>query len=194
MGVARIDRWLSPECDCAHDVARLSFLLRKPQRIDVELVDRDGELVLPLAEDERRPAGRVQYEWDGRNAEGAVVPDGLYRVRVHLLDDRRTIVIPVDLRVDTRPPAVRRVAIAPTTVAAGGEVEIRFAPNEFGVPLVIVDGKVAARGPAGKPGASTVTWEAPVAGTYEVAVALEDRAGNVSEPAGTTAVVVTQRR
>jgi len=190
VGVARFDRWLSPECDCPQATVSLSFLLRKPERIEVAVVDPDDNEVRRLATDARRPAGRIEFEWDGRNEEGAVVPDGPYRVRVRLLNERRTIVVPVDVRLDTKPPRVRDVDVSPTTVAAGEEVEIRFTTNEFGTPVVFVDGEAAERGPPGRPGERRLTWETLVPGTYEVAVAVEDRAGNLSEPAGPTTVLV----
>jgi hypothetical protein len=194
VGVARFDRWISPECDCPQRSARLSFLLRRPQRIDVDVVDVDGDRVRTLAVGERTPAGRVGYIWDGRNDAGEVAPDGRYRVRVRLRDDRRTIVVPVDVSVDAHPPRLAGVEVAPTRVALGEEVEIGFRTNEFGVPLVVVDGEVADRGPAGKPGRRTVAWEPQEPGVYRVAVAVEDRAGNVSEPRGEATVVVTGPR
>ena len=190
IGVPRFDRWLAPGCDCPQGSASLSFLVRKPQRIDVEVVDRDGDPVRTLAVGARRPVGGVEYEWDGRDDAGELVADGPYRVRVRLLDDRRTIVIPVDVNADTRAPRIRDVRVSPVSVAVGEEVGIRFVTNEFGVPLVVVDGVVAARGPAGRSGARRVLWTPAAPGSYEVAVAFEDRAGNVSEPAGATRVAV----
>ena len=192
VGVPRFDRWLSPDCDCPQESAELSFLLRKPQRIDVDVVDAGGDRVRVLATGERRPAGRVEYEWDGRGDGGAALPDGADRVRVRLLDDRRTIVIPVAVRVDTTPPRVTGVRAAPGSVTVGQAVEIRFRTNEFGTPLVFADGRLAGRGPAGAPGLRRVSWTPAAPGSYRVAIAVEDRAGNVSEPAGDATVVVTE--
>jgi hypothetical protein len=190
VGVPRFDRWLNPGCECPQERVALSFLLRKPQRIDVDLVDADGRSVRVLATDERLPAGRVEYEWDGRDDEGAVAPDGPYRVRVRLRNDRRTIVIPIEVRVDTRPPRVTGVR-APATAAVGEGVEIRFRTDEFGTPFVVVDGSVVDQGPAGLPGLRRALWTPTAPGSYRVAVAMEDRAGNASEPAGDVTVVVT---
>jgi hypothetical protein len=191
VGVPRFERWLLPGCDCPQESVDLSFLLRKPQRVDVDIVDADGEAVRVLASGEQLPQGRVEYTWDGRDEEGAVLPDGPYRVRVRLLDDRRTIVIPVDIRVDTTPPLVEGVRVVPARVTAGGEVEIRFRTNEFGTPLLYVDGELAERGPAGAPGRRRLTWAPPGPGSYRLDVAVEDRAGNVSQPAGDASLEVT---
>ena len=192
VGTPRFDRWLSPGCACPQEQVTLDFLLRKAHRIDVDVVDSDGDRVRVLATGERQPAGRVVYEWDGRDDEGAVVPDGPYRVRVRLLDDRRTIVIPVEVRVDTKPPRVSAVRV-PATAVVGEGVEIRFRTEEFGVPLLLVDGEVVLRGPAGLARRRRLAWTPTAPGSHRIAVALEDRAGNVSEPVGHPAVVVTDR-
>jgi hypothetical protein len=190
VGVPRFDRWLSPDCDCPHEQVTLDFLLRKRDRIDVDVVDEGGESVRVLATRERHPAGRVVYEWDGRDDDGAVVGDGPYRVRVRLRDEERTIVIPMEVNVDTRAPRVFAVR-APATAAAGQEIEIRFGTNEFGVPLLVADGEVVLRGPAGLPrNPRTLAWTPPGPGTYRIAISMRDRAGNRSEPAGDVTVVV----
>ena len=105
-----------------------------------------------LATGERLPRGRVKYEWDGRDDSGAVVPDGVYRVRVRLLDDSRTIVIPVEVHVDTQPPLVGGVRVSPRSVAAGAQVAIRFRTNEVGTPVVYVGGAEAERERRVRPG------------------------------------------
>ena len=61
--------------------------------------------VRSLGERRVRP-GLVTFEWDGRNDEGRIVPDGPYRLKVEFEDKRRTIVIPNRIFVDTVPPEV----------------------------------------------------------------------------------------
>lgn len=101
LGNARFDETLSPGCDCPRETASLSFKLHKRDRIDVAVVDEDGEVVRVLAAGLREDAGRVRFSWDGRDDEGQVVPDGVYRVRVRLLQKQRTVTIPEDVRVET---------------------------------------------------------------------------------------------
>jgi FlgD Ig-like domain len=198
VGVPRFDRWLSPDCGCPQERASLSFRLRKPQQTDVEIVDADGDRVRVLATGERLPRGRVEYEWDGRDDSGAVVPDGPYRVRVRLLDDRRITVIPTEVRVDTRPPLVEGVRVRPGSVAAGAKVTIRFRTNEPGTPVVLVDGDEGVRGPrdrrGSRPGVRRVVWIPKAAGTYQVAVSMIDRAGNISPPSAAVQLTVADSR
>ena len=194
VGVPRFDRWVSPGCECPQETVALSFLLRKPQRVDVDIVDGDDDPVRTLAADVRLPAGRVAYEWDGRDDSGAVVPDGPYRVRVRLLDDRRTIVIPVDINVDTRPARVTGLRVTPTEATVGEDVRVAFRASELGTPLLVVDGEVVERGPSGRGGARKVVWTPTEPGSFLVAIAFEDLAGNVSEPGSPVRVTVSSPR
>ena len=95
----RVQGRLAPECDCPRETARIGFNLREPQRIDVTMVNRDGDEVRELASGLERQEGRVVLTWDGRDDAGLVVPDGAYRVQVRLRDERRTIEFPEDIKV-----------------------------------------------------------------------------------------------
>ena len=99
LGRVRVDSLVLPGCECPRDVARVRFHLHRPERIDVTVTNRDGVGVRVLASDLRRPKGRVELTWDGRDDAGGVVPNGTYRIRVRLGDERRTIVIPEGIRV-----------------------------------------------------------------------------------------------
>ena len=113
VGVPRFDRLLAPTCDCRNAEARFRFRLREPDRVSAEIVDAGGDVVRTLTEDEERPAGRLVLRWDGRDAAGAVVPDGPYRLRVSLADAGRTILYPTTIRVDTVAPRVELVSVRP---------------------------------------------------------------------------------
>src|SRR6478752_7091005 len=41
----QIDKVLSPTCDCKTDTAKISFRLRKGDRLTVEVIDRNGDSV-----------------------------------------------------------------------------------------------------------------------------------------------------
>jgi hypothetical protein len=124
------------------------------------------------------------------------VPDGDYRVRVRMRDERRTIVIPVEVHVDTVPPRARLAGVSNTTLAPGESIRLTVETNEFGTPLLLVDGEPAAAGPSGKPGRREVVWagradgaELPP-GLYAVTIVVEDQAGNRSEPTRPTHIAV----
>jgi hypothetical protein len=197
VGVARFDRWISPECDCPRETARLSFRLEERERIDATIVDGDGDLVRMLLTGSEQDVGRIQVDWDGRDGAGTIVPDGDYRVRVRMRNKRRTIVIPVDIHVDTVAPRARLLGVSSTTLEPGGEVELRYATNEFGRPFLLVDGEVAARGGGGRPGRRALTWAGQVGGValppgmYSVSLVVQDSAGNRSEPTGSATIAVT---
>lgn len=197
VGTAHFDRWLSPECDCPHQIARLNFQLRERERIDATIVDGDGDLVTTLLAASEQGPGRVRMAWDGHDEAGRIVPDGDYRVRVRLRDKRRTIVIPVDVHVDTVPPRAILLGVSSTTLAPGDRVELRLETNEFGRPLLLVDGEAAATGPEGKPGVRLVDWAGLVQrvplspGLYSISLVVEDRAGNRSEPTASAHIAVT---
>jgi hypothetical protein len=197
VGTARFERWLSPECDCPRQTARLTFQLRERERIDATMVDGDGNLVKTLLARSERGPGPVRTEWDGRNEAGRVVPDGDYRVRVRMRDERRTIVIPVEVHVDTVAPQVRLLGVSSSSLEPGEEIELRYATNELGRSILLVDDEIAARGPKLQPGRTTITWAGHVraalvpAGVYSVSLVVEDSAGNRSEPTDPAHIVVT---
>jgi hypothetical protein len=197
----RFDRVFSPVCDCPKRTARLVLRLRRADTIDAVIVDGDGEAVRTLASDSRRAPGRLVFRWNGRNDGGAVVPEGWYRLRVHLADERRTIVIPNRVRVDTTPPSVELVSLAPGRISPDGDgrsdaARIVFRSSEWSRPLVVVDGDIARRGWARAAGTSAVAWPGTKAGgplpagLYVLALQARDRAGNLSAPTGGAAVTI----
>lgn len=194
---AHFDRWLSPLCRCAQQTVALSLELRERERIDATIVDADGDFVRTLLTDSERRRGTLEMEWDGRDEAGRVVADGDYRVRLRMRDERRTIVIPVEVHVDTVAPSVRLVDVPDTTLAPGEKVTLDYETNEFGTPLLLVDGALAATGRQGKPGRREIDWagrsdgaELPP-GLYSVSLVVEDRAGNRSEPTYAASIAVT---
>jgi len=170
----KFERHLSPTCDCPHATAQLSLLLRRPERLDVSVVDSDGARVTTLVEANNARAGRVAFAWDGRDDSGEVVPNGLYRLKVRLERDRRTILIPKTILVDTAPP---RMQILEAVAGVDG-VQVRYRASEAARAILLLDGKKVGHGSKGQ-----VTWQPPgippAAGLTLVAI---DKAGNRSEP------------
>jgi hypothetical protein len=190
----RFDQIFSPTCRCKADTAQLSFRLRRPDRVDAVLVDGKGDPVRTLASDLPRPRGRVTFLWNGRNEEGEVVPDGRYRLRVHLRQSRRTILIPTPVKVDTDPPALRILRTNQPVLSPDGDhrrdrFSIFYRADEQARPVTLVDGKRAALGRLSPPGRARLDWHGRIAGRlqppgkYLLSLRVVDRAGNSSPQA-----------
>jgi hypothetical protein len=197
----RFDERFSPVCSCRTSVARLSLRFRVADRVDAVIVDRDAEPVRTLVEDRGVRRGRAAFEWDGRDEAGRVVPDGPYRLRVHLDEERRTILVPNEVEVDTRPPSVglvrasRRI-VSPDGDRRGDRLKLVYRASERAGPLLLVDGEVAAEERARRR-RSSVRWDGTLdgrvlrPGLHLLAVRVRDEAGNLSAP--TEAVPVRLR-
>jgi hypothetical protein len=104
IGTPQFTAVFSPGCHCPTRKAVLSFRLDRPDRVDLAVVS-DGRVVRTLLEDAQLSTGRVRVRWNGKDDSGAIVPDGVYRLRVRFRKADRTIVIPVDIEVDSQPSA-----------------------------------------------------------------------------------------
>ena len=180
----------SPECDCETDAARIEFRLRDPDRVDVSIVDADGDEVAGLVDGEERPRGLARYAGDGRGA-----AEGAYRVRVHLADARRTIVFPNVIRLDTTPPeltveSVRPRTFSPDTDGNADKLSARFSVSEPSQVQLLVDGERAVETPLRSTG--KLDWYAQRVrpGSSDVRLFARDAAGNLSEPSAVAPVRV----
>lgn len=104
IGRARFTVTFFPACACSRATARLSLQLRKSDTLDATVLDADDDFVRTLLTESRRSPGRIVLRWDGRDDGGTVVPDGRYRLRVHLARAGRTIVVPKVVRVESGRP------------------------------------------------------------------------------------------
>jgi hypothetical protein len=192
IGNVRVRPFFSPTCECLKSVARIAFRLREEDRLDAVIVDSDGERVRTLASGEEHSPGRIVYRWDGRTDAGVVAPDGAYRLRVHLDEERRTIVVPNVVRLDTEPPVAELVSLAPRIISPDGdgrrdEATLTVRLSESARPVVLVDGSPAAGEPLAEAGTSELRWAGTThrralrEGAYVVGVRALDRAGNRSE-------------
>jgi len=85
--------------------ARISFWILHGDDVSVSIVDAGGEIVRRLVDGRHLPARkRLNLSWNGRGDDGLVAPDGLYKVRVALLGQGRTIDLEQAIQLDTRPP------------------------------------------------------------------------------------------
>lgn len=186
-----ITKVFSPVCGCKHGIASIDFRLRSADTVTVTIVRHQGDTVATLADHYFRK-GTVKVKWDGRDEAGSVVPDGSYRIRVHLGKRHQTINFPNTIRVDTTPPTIAIKSVRPAVISPNHDGRAEYANISFRVsstarPLLYVDGKLAGRGRLERAG-GTIHWFGKShgrrlpAGVYRLALRAEDRAGNVSRP------------
>ena len=197
----KVDRIFSPVCECARDVAVISFVLRRGETVTVDLLDTAGRSVRTLVRNRREPAGRVSYTWDGRDNSDRIVPEARYRPRVQLERHGRTIALPNSIRVDTRAPRIRLVRVFPRVFSPDGDgsrdrITSTYEINERARAMMLIDGlrRVLAKFPIRE---GKLVWFGRIdgrpvrPGVYEVRLRAVDRAGNRS--ARTRAVPVRVR-
>jgi len=134
----------------ANKTVPIGFQLRKPDRVTVELVNGNGDVVRTLARSRREPSGALQFNWNGRGDNREVVPDGIYRPRVHLANAHKTIVLPNPIRMDATAPFARLVSVRPRVISPDGDsvrdhVRIRYKTSEKARVLLYVDGDFRTR-------------------------------------------------
>jgi FlgD Ig-like domain/N,N-dimethylformamidase beta subunit-like, C-terminal len=123
---------ISPNGDRYRDTTRVGFDLSRPARVSFYILDSEGNEVRTLFLDRQlRGSSHNRVTWDGRDDDGSVVPDGIYRMRVLRRDEGRVIDSVKEIRVDTAPPRVSIVsaspnAIAPRAPGQSPQVKIRY--------------------------------------------------------------------
>jgi len=186
----RVDKIFSPVCECERNVAVVSFRLRKPEPVTVDMLNSRGKSVATLVHDVREQKGRVSYTWDGKYERGTVVPEGRYRPRVRLREHGRTIVLPNPIRVDTTAPTIKATRVFPRVFSPGIDggherVAAMFQTDESARAMMLVNGqrRVLSKFRATK---GRLLWfgivdGAPVRpGTYRIQLRAFDQAGNRS--------------
>lgn len=191
----RVADVFSPVCGCASRVANIEFVLRKADRLRIAV--KLGSTEVTIA-DGSFASGLVRARWNGRDASGAIVPDGVYYPVVHLERADRTIDLPNPIRVDTRRPVITFTGVRPRVFAPGVEkLTVTYRVSEHAHALLFVDGRrrvfTASERLRGRLQWYGRAGERPVApGRHRLTLVAEDPAGNRSDP--TPAVVVRARR
>lgn len=116
-------RYISPNDDGLREKGRVRFRTKKTDRVTVEVINRTGDVVRVLADNEPMAAGPHTFYWNGRfrgvvrtngsRRRGEPVPDGAYRVRVTLRNQGRSFVPDQFFVVDTVPPQITANVGAP---------------------------------------------------------------------------------
>src|SRR5204863_3461378 len=76
----RVAKVFSPVCECASQAATIQFSLRRADHLRIAIRLGMREVTISDGEFKR---GLVNARWNGRDAAGAVVPDGVYYPVVH---------------------------------------------------------------------------------------------------------------
>ena len=144
-----VGKLLGPNCNCRLRRIPIQFVLRKPGRISLVVVDSGGHVVRTLLGSGVRPRGLQTFSWNGRDDAGQVVPAGTYKPRLHLSREHRTILMPNPITVDPTPPRITAASIAPRVVLAGRRRAARHRPHPLqgdrAVPRARVRERPAAR-------------------------------------------------
>jgi flagellar hook capping protein FlgD len=188
----RIPTAFSPTCGCPDAVARIKFRLRKPDSVTATVLDSDGDPVQKLADGFQAPKGDLKLRWNGRNQAGALVPEGGYKVQVHLARRHETITIPNTIQVDMTPPKITLVHVVPRDRVFSPDhdgrrdhIAIRFDVSEVARPLLFVNGRLAIRGRLTHE-TGLLFWSGRIngrklpPGSYKLVLRGEDVAGNRS--------------
>jgi FlgD Ig-like domain len=139
-----VDKVVAPD-SLSHKTASIQFVLRKPGRLTVEIVNGSGTVVRTLARSKPANRGAQLFNWNGRGDNAEVVPDGTYRPRVHLSAEHRTILLPNPIRMDATAPVIALVSVRPRVLAPFAKrhnfVRIHYRTNELAQALLYVDGE-----------------------------------------------------
>ena len=102
--------------------ATLKVGLRERQRAVVLVLDADDAVVARARM--QQTGRRINAAWNGTDAAGNLVPDGVYRFAIELADGTRRIRIPDPIRLDATPPEVQSSAKPGRYITPGLEGDI----------------------------------------------------------------------
>jgi flagellar hook capping protein FlgD len=191
----RVSDVFSPVCRCSSKEATIDFSLRKADRLRIAIRTDGGEVTIGEGS---FPRGEAHASWDGRDASGELVPDGVYYPLVHLQRAGRTIDLPNPIRVDTIRPSIKLTSLRPRVFRPGTEkLRVAYAVSEHAHVLLFVDGRRrvftnSTRLRYRLQWYGKVRGRAIRPGRHKVKLVAEDLAGNRSAP--TPVVVVRVRR
>jgi FlgD Ig-like domain len=166
--------------------ARIGFRLRREEDIQLDIADSQGTIVKQGVGSGVFGQAFHQFAWDGRDDSGRIVPDGVYHVQLELKDEGRTIEFPRTITVDSTRPTIPFVAIRHQVFSPDGDgradrVDVRYRFGESAWAILYVDGKRVGRSGRRKP-VGVYPWYArgKKPGEYRLALAAQDRAGNIA--------------
>jgi hypothetical protein len=109
--------YFSPNGDGTRDRVRIGFDLSEPAEVSFSIIDMDGNEVRELVDDRELAGDRKhRFTWNGRDDDGNVVADGVYRMRVVRRKEGRRLDSFKEIVVDTTPPRVALRSTEPGVV------------------------------------------------------------------------------
>ena len=196
--VIKRNSFFSPNGDGRRDTEPIVFTIDERGTASVDIVDADGTQVRRVEEEIALRAGkRLRIEWDGRDDDGEVAPDGEYKMRL-ILGEGRSLLAPRPFFLDTEPPEpeVTIAGEAPNTIVTPGtavdfsfnpEPEVRL-PPEFAVLRTDVTPVRPVATIAGERDREEYSWDGDTdagvpaePGTYLIQVTAYDRAQNSAQ-------------
>lgn len=200
LGTRVAPKAFSPVCECTTDRVSISFRVRNADRLTVRIVDGTTVVRTLVVQQLVRPGSRIAFRWNGLDDGGAIVPDRTYKARVHFQNGRRTIELPNEIKVDTRPPGILSASLSTRVISPDGDhrgdkVVVRYRLDEDGRGILLVNGKRRVVTKFARAGDSAVWFgivkRKPVrSGEYELALRARDPAGNIGEPLRLPGLVV----
>jgi hypothetical protein len=183
-------RLISPVCTACNPAARevdVRMRLVEEDHVRVDIVDLRGVPVREAVFAGRHTPRSLRFAWDGRDSDGRVVSDGLYRLRVRLADEGRTLEVPQEVRVDGTAPTIEEIDVQPRVISPDGDhrsdraaISYRFGEPAYAV--LFVNGKRTAGRSFRRRPAGVLHWYAQGLrpGMYRLALAAHDPSGNQS--------------
>jgi hypothetical protein len=176
--------------------ALIGFRLRTEEDIRLDIVDSSDTIVRRALASQVVPPVFREFAWDGRDASGHVVADGVYRAQLTLMDEGRKIVFPDEIRVDATPPEVDDVKVRHPVFSPDGDrhvdhTSIVYRFSEPAYPVLYVDGHALPHGHSKRP-ARAYQWygRGAAPGTHQLALAAQDLAGNLGPSTGALTVTI----
>jgi flagellar hook assembly protein FlgD len=84
--------FFTPNGDQNGDIAQVTFRIKGPDRVRVDVIDSSGRLVRRLAVARRMPDGRPRrFLWNGNDDVARPAPAGTYTLRIVILGRDRTV-------------------------------------------------------------------------------------------------------
>ncbi|HVG99833.1 MAG TPA: FlgD immunoglobulin-like domain containing protein [Miltoncostaeaceae bacterium] len=140
-------RLFSPDGDGRREDAKVNVRLSEAAAVTVE-VQKDGTTVRRLITDRTAPRGWVREDWDGRDDDGQVVPDGTYALKLRAHAGKKQFNTTRAIVVDTEAPRPAEMTVESATLGkpGPGECRVSFSSRDEGSVLfeAFREGPVAA--------------------------------------------------